>query len=277
MALQGMGVVSRVSNVGLSALTKVTAALARQVLEQVCPAWGLPAPVVHAYPTAADVPDEHAVLLLMPDTADGYFGFHKLHNGRPVAYVRYGDTWPLHASHELIEMLVDPEGTMFVPGPSPVPSQGVVEFLVEACDPVQDFGYPLNGQVVADFCLPAYYSVATQPGTALSFKGNVASPFAVERKGYITWRHQGDFWQLDRFGPNPRILNQGPQNPVTGSYRAAIDAARPDPTSLSQCGRSRSFRPVLAEAKKESARQAAGAAQFREEVQRFRRARRRRR
>src|SRR5262245_48869569 len=77
MSLPGIGLVSRVSTVPLAKVTKVAAAIASQVTHQVCPAWNLPPVVVHAFPTLADVPESFGVLLLMPQVASAFFGFHK--------------------------------------------------------------------------------------------------------------------------------------------------------------------------------------------------------
>jgi len=254
MTLAGIGIISRVQSVTLAQVSRVAAALAQQVTQHVCPAWELPAPVVQAYPSLGDVPQAFGVLFLMADIADAFFGFHRTVDGRPVAFVRNGETWSLYASHEAVEMTIDPVGTMFLPGPSPVAGQGEVEFLVEACDPVQDTPYHLGGQVVSDFCLPAFYTPNPTAGAPLTHSASLVAPFSVGRDSYITWRFQGDFWQLDRFGANPNAQNLGLQNPVAGSYRAALDRLRPETSKLSRSGHRRPVKRLLAQAKDESVR-----------------------
>ncbi len=277
MALAGIGVVSRVSTVTLAQVTRVAAALAQPLNQQVCPAW-TPSPiVVQAYPSLADVPQPFGVLLLMADIANGFFGFHRTLDGRSVAFVRNGETWSLHASHEAIEMAVDPTGTAFLPGPSSVAGQGTVDFLVEACDPVQDTAYQLAGQVVSDFCVPAFYETTAPPGVPLTHSGGLAAPFSVGASGYITWRFAGDFWQLDRFGAGPNTQNLGPLNPVAGSFRAAVDVRRPETSRLSRSGHRGPIKRLLSQARQESGRHASYANRFWREVQGFRNERRRRR
>ncbi len=271
ITVDGIGVVSLVPSVTFVEVSKVAAALAQQVAQHVAPAWGLDPLAVHSYPGLADVPQKYGVLMVMSDIASAYFGYHKTSDGRPVAYIRPGATWSLFASHEAVEMAIDSLGTEFREGPSPVADQGTVRFLVEACDPVQNFSYELGGQTVSDFCLPAYYSPTTPPGTPLSHVGKIDKPFVVAPGGYITWEYQNDFWQLDRFGANPNIKNQGPQNPVAGAYRAAIDTIHPDVAKLSKRGRHPLTRPIVFEARRRREANASYAVRFRHEVDAFQR------
>lgn len=55
-------------------------------------------------------------------------------------------------SHEVIECFCDPPALFWSQD-----SQGQL-IALEACDPVQDIAYELNGVAVSDFCLPAYFS-----------------------------------------------------------------------------------------------------------------------
>src|SRR6202007_1210961 len=72
-------------------------------------------------------------------------GFPLTEHNQPFAVVLAGDTWSLSASHEVLEMLVDPSGNRLTAANAVTiidnevqDSDGKVEFLVEICDPSED-------------------------------------------------------------------------------------------------------------------------------------------
>lgn len=85
---------------------------------------------------------------------------HGVHyyNGQPYAFVwTAGATvegWSRVFSHETIEMLADPTTGRVV-------YHNDVGSLVEIADPVENAGYPLDGVLVSDFVLPAWYADGT--------------------------------------------------------------------------------------------------------------------
>jgi len=93
-------------------------------------------------------------------------------------------------SHEMIEMLVDPFGSRFVPGDSPIPDQGRVNFLVEACDPSEgaEFAYTINNLLVSDFYTPHYFDPVQSTGVRYSFTGAITEPRQVLQGGYLSWQ-----------------------------------------------------------------------------------------
>jgi len=87
--------------------------------------------------------DGWRVVIVPNDTPapDGDPAWHTLDaQGQPVAYVRYGPSWPVSFSHEVIEMTTDP----WLKG-------------LEICDPVEHSSYELRGTWVSDFVLPSFY------------------------------------------------------------------------------------------------------------------------
>ena len=90
----------------------------------------------------------------------------------------------------MIEMLVDPFGSRFVPGDSPMPDQGRVNFLVEACDPSEgaEFGYTINNLLVSDFYTPHYFDPVQSAGVRYSFTGAITEPRQVLQGGYLSWQ-----------------------------------------------------------------------------------------
>jgi hypothetical protein len=138
------------------------------------------------------------------------------------------DVWSLTASHEMIEMLVDPFGNRMVAGDSPKPDQGRVQFLVEACDPSENatFAYTVNGILVSDFYSPRYFDPVAAPGVRYSFTGALQEPRQVLQGGYLSWLDvaSGEWWQETWFGGSgPSFRNLGRLTAENGSFRSQID------------------------------------------------------
>ena len=108
---------------------------------------------------------------------------HLDQDGQPFALVEASPSWSLTASHEVIEMVVDPWGSRTVPGGSPMAGQGLVDILVEVCDPSggAQWGYTVNGYLVSDFCTPNYYDPVGAPGVRYSFTGALTGPRQILR------------------------------------------------------------------------------------------------
>jgi hypothetical protein len=123
------------------------------------------------------------------------------------------DSWSLTASHELLEMLADPFGNRVVPGQSPKPDQGRVEFLVEVCDPseAEQFGYTVNDILVSDFYTPHFFDPVKAEGVRYSFTGAITEPRTILEGGYISWHDpvSDHWWQETFFGPEPEFRDLG--------------------------------------------------------------------
>ena len=93
--------------------------------------------------------------------------------GQPYAIVLTGattyPTWSYAASHEIAEMLVDPGDDRYYAWPS-----GTRQ-LLEVCDPVEQYTYPLDGVSVEDFTLPAAWSGGAGP---YDEAGDLTAPLA---------------------------------------------------------------------------------------------------
>ena len=112
---------------------RVAAALQKQAVRDLAPLWDVSA-TVDAFERLEDVPLDYWPIIVTNDINEpGAAGVHKDQNGQPFALVMAADTldaWSLTASHEALEMLVDPFGNRLVAGQSPAQGQGRVEFLV---------------------------------------------------------------------------------------------------------------------------------------------------
>jgi len=148
------------AHVSQAALAEVTQAITAQSV-QLRAAWGTPC--------AMFGPGGWRVYLKIGGQPHGVHLWY----GQPYALVWTGggtvESWSSDFSHEILEMLVDPDTNRSVY------HDGVGQ-MVEVADPVEWNGYRLNGVFVSDFVLPAWFAGATtgEPtcvGTTCSFPG----------------------------------------------------------------------------------------------------------
>jgi hypothetical protein len=186
------------------AVTEIAAALQRQLMRDLAPIWEVHA-TIDAFESLEHVPPGYWPILV-GDHFPGVesVGMHLDRNGQPFALVEASPSWSLTASHEAIEMVIDPWGNRTVPGGSPmreagIGDQGLVEILVEICDPSggAQWAYTVNGYLVSDFVTPDYYDPVQSPGVRYSFKGVVPGPRQILEGGYLSWRDPttSEWWQ----------------------------------------------------------------------------------
>ncbi|MFI1031963.1 hypothetical protein [Streptomyces sp. NPDC020951] len=227
MLITHLALVSLTENTQItpSQLNRVAAALQKQATRDFGPIWQVNA-TVDAFDALRDVPVGYWPLIVVDDVPDAA-GFHLDDNGQPFSLIEFSDSWSLTASHEMLEMLVDPLGDRLVAGRSPHPDQGVVEFLVEVADPSEaaEFGYTVNGLLVSDFFTPRFYDPVKVDGVRYSFGGHITKPRDILPGGYISWRDpvSDEWWQQTWFSGNQKKFRK--LGRLTGaSIRAAVDA-----------------------------------------------------
>jgi hypothetical protein len=188
-------------------LMRVSAALQRQVTRDFADVWNIQA-TVDPFGDESEVPPGYWKITVMDKIQmKGAAGFHLDNQRQPYAQVQWSPDWSITASHECLEMLVDPFGHQTVSGPSPKQGQGRVNFLVEVCDPCETFSYTINTSLagmevkVSDFYTPDYFSPNQTDGVRYSFLGNLSAPRQVRNGGYLSWQTPADghIWQL--YGP----------------------------------------------------------------------------
>jgi hypothetical protein len=222
-----VALVSRTDQTTPAQLSHVAAALQMQAIRDVGPLWSLTA-TVDAFARLGDVPVGSWPVAVVDDV-QGAAGFHLDSNGQPYALVEYSDSWSLTASHETVEMIVDPWGRRIAPGRSPKSGQGQVEFLVEACDPCEaaEFGYTINGVLVSDFITPQFYDPRKTVAARYSFTGAVTRPRQILRGGYISWHDPASnhIWQQLWLGAEKEFRDLGEGDfAAQGSLRGFVDA-----------------------------------------------------
>ena len=145
---------------------------------------------------------------LVKSLPPGEGGFHSDKHKQPYSKViasKTDPTWTIDASHEILEMLVDPYGNRMQSSVAIEIVKGKIQdgtgqfgYLVEACDPCEDnsYAYTINGVAVSDFITPHYYDPLVTPGTRYSFTGAIKGPRQILPGGYISWVNtEKDEWQ----------------------------------------------------------------------------------
>lgn len=220
-----LALVSETQSVGQSELSAVSAALQKQVTRDVSQQWDLDA-TIDAFATLHDVPVGYWPLVVRDDIGQDAAGVHCDDTGQPMALIKAAFDWSVTASHEAIEMLVDPFGNALIAGQSVDPGQGRVQYLVEICDPVSGKWYRVNGVKVSDFCTRHYFDPEQSAGVQYSFGGNITAPRQILFGGYLTWFEPvgGEWWQQSWFvGDQPAIRNLGAIQKSTCGMRPSID------------------------------------------------------
>jgi hypothetical protein len=224
--------------VSVSDLTKVAAALQKQVARDFAPIWNIHA-TISAFAHLEDVPIGYWPLIVA-EVVEGAAGYHEDKDGQPFSLIAVGDSWSLTASHECLEMLADPFGKRIIAGESPKKGQGRVEFLVEVCDPSEDekYAYTVNGVLVSDFYTPRYFDPVKSTGVQYSFGGAITAPRQVLPGGYLSWHDPKDdqWWQLTYFGKKPVVKSLGKFDNKFKNFRSFIDFHTPQLYRLSGLG-----------------------------------------
>ncbi len=188
--------VAHQESVPFKELAKLAGVLQKQVLEHLQPFWQCSATVT-AEAEWNRVPNGSWPIVFMNNLPGPLAGQHLQHNGRPIAYVETGPWQSVIASHECLEMIVDPNGQSLL---RPTHAAGTlggadmpIEYLVEICDPcvAPEHAYPIDDVWVSDFVTRQYYQ-PTQGAARWSFAGRVGGPGQVLPHGYLTWYNLSD-------------------------------------------------------------------------------------
>jgi hypothetical protein len=223
-------VVAESDKIDAGDLTRVSAALQKQAARDLVQFWNVKV-TVDAFPTLEDVPIGYWPMIIKDNIGFNAAGIHLDRNNQPFALVTASDqldVWSLTCSHELIEMVLDPFGSRLVPGDSPKPDQGRVQFLLEACDPSEaaEFAYTVNGILVSDFYSIRFFDPIAASGVRYSFTGAIRQPREVLRGGYLSWVDPTTdiWWQEIWFSGNrPTFRSLGKLDARNGSFRNQID------------------------------------------------------
>ena len=140
-----------------------------------------------------------AIIYLWDKAADvkDAVGYHeKTNSGLPYGFVfteiakELHEPWSVTLSHEVLELIADPEVNILAAGPHPKHPARTVYFWYEMCDAVQDDRYRIAGVEVSNFVLPLYFTIAPEVGSRNDFlgrrvKGKLLQSFGVNPGGYV--------------------------------------------------------------------------------------------
>jgi len=217
-------------------LGALIAAMQAYVDRSIVPVWGTPA---HLVQTGDFMNDAWAMVFLDDADQPGALAYHDLTpDGWPLAKVfvrtavQNGDRVSVAASHELVEMLVDPAINLMSTGPD-----AATMYAYESADPVEQLSFPVNGLAMSDFVYPSYFEAFRKAGsTRFDHMGRVDRPFQILSGGYQIIFKDGKWSQIfgserkarafakeDRRGHRSeargRVLERADPASVTGAAR----------------------------------------------------------
>lgn len=237
MSLMQVGLVDQTGEIDPTLLQATAAALNLQVSRDLTQFWNVHASVSYV-PNSVRIPAGVWPVFLVKKLPPGEGGFHTNRHNQPYSKVIASagtDGWTIDASHETIEMLVDPYGnhlqnstSIEIKGDKIHDGTAEFSYLVEACDPCEadNYSYAIQGIAVSDFLTPHFYDPVTTGATRYSFTGAIRAPRQILPGGYISWINQeaDEMQQLLWVDPQspPIIKSLGPI-PQGVSLRAWVD------------------------------------------------------
>lgn len=171
----------------------VVEALQQQVTKDFRPAWGVDAEL--SFVPSGNQPTPGTWWLSVLDDSDqaGALGYHDLTpDALPLGKVfaatdlKYGSNWTVTASHELLEMLADPNInlTVFTQKKN---TSGLL-YAYEICDTCEadQYGYKIGDTLVSDFVYPSWFEDFRPKGsTQFDQTKQLHSPLQLLTGGYI--------------------------------------------------------------------------------------------
>lgn len=150
----------------------------------IVPVWATPAKLVK---TKDFVPGCWAMVFLDDADVPGALAYHDLTpDGFPLSKVFVKTTLANHdlvsvsASHELVEMLVDPAINLMTTGPD-----AKAVYAYESADPVEALAFNVRGIPMSDFVYPSYFENFRKPNSVkFDQMGKVSRPFQILAGGY---------------------------------------------------------------------------------------------
>jgi hypothetical protein len=234
MSVIQVGLVDKTRQLDPQLVQAVAAALNIQVIRDLPQYWNIQATVLHL-PDPNQIPLGVWPVFLVAKLPPGEGGVHLDKKNQPYSLVIAtpdSADWTIDASHETVEMLVDPSGNRLqlsraieIAGQNVQDGTGEFEYLVEACDPCEgnQYAYTIQGVAVSDFITPRFYDPVATSGTRYSFAGNIQRPRQILPGGYISFVDQqaDEVEQILFLGPRPVLRKLGSAGGA--SLRAFVD------------------------------------------------------
>jgi hypothetical protein len=183
-------------------------AINRQIAEDFAPHWGMSATLRlegnsrgatsrPAVQHPIEMRGDAVIYIWHPLNVPIALGYHALNFlGIPYGYVfpalseSLGEPWSVTFSHEVLEMIADPEVNRLIMGPHPTNPKMTVFHWYEVCDAVQNQRYQIDGVNVSNFLLPLFFTSSEEMTSRNDFlglrhSGRSIRSFGVSPGGYI--------------------------------------------------------------------------------------------
>jgi hypothetical protein len=215
----------------------VVHAVERQVREDFAPAWGMTASLrmlridrsqpVDPEASLSDVVIYVGELGADPKAVENAVGYHTDNlQGIPYGFVfvdvaeKIGEKWSTTLSHEVLELIADPDVNLLVIGPDPKRANRQVLRPYEVCDPVQGDSYSIDGVDVSNFVTPLYFADLPHPTiTRTNYLALPLDRFGVRPSGYFSY--------LDlTTGRYDNVFGDAIRGPEVAKKKAALGSAR---------------------------------------------------
>lgn len=173
------------------AVAKATAAVHKQILNHVAPAWGHRSISMYVYEGDPGKLPHNVYPCYLQDDADvqGALGYHDVDPyGKPYIRVfvktcmKYGMAWESCFSHEIIELFLDFDCNLFA-----IDTQTGILYAVEGCDAVEADEYDIDGVTVSNFILPEWFNRNHPVDAKFDYLGKLTQPFSMNQGGYLIY------------------------------------------------------------------------------------------
>jgi hypothetical protein len=202
-----ISVVNRSKTVSDAEIQRNLRALQKQITRDFEPAWGWGANL------RFDAKTFDMKLIIKDRARGGDLGYH-LEGAKPVGYIFAMDDrdeegeYTSTLSHELLEMIADPNANLYSAGKFHLYGKTRVGFFaLEVCDPVQENYYRIDGVRVQDFVRPEWFEQDHKKGAMkMDHMGVIDAPFTLAEGGYAEVFSKGRWHSLA--GPKAKPKRQ---------------------------------------------------------------------
>lgn len=219
--MQEIAVLNRSSVTTDDQVHTIVDAAQQDLTQNFAPAWGIVAPKLSFVPKTDLTSWKGKPNLVVLDTSDeaNALGYHDLTpDGLPLgkAFAKtdkmYGALLSVTATHELWEMIVDPNINLVVED-----DQRGIFVAYESADAVEDdrFAHDVNGVKISNFQLPSFFNRRAKG--PFDFGHILSAPFTLAHGGYESYYTPGRGWQQHTMREDGAVL--AADRPKVGSRR----------------------------------------------------------
>ncbi|HVN04618.1 MAG TPA: hypothetical protein VMT86_09390 [Bryobacteraceae bacterium] len=197
-------------------------AIGKQVTEHFQPEWRLGADVRGValnLKSKAPLQGQHDAIIYLGDSSQdpttgvsGALGYHSVNHSKiPYGFVyldictEYKESWTCTLSHEVLELLADPDAVLTVTGPAPHNRPGDVYYDLEVCDPTQGDDYQIGTVTVSNFVGRAYFGMTGGSGET-NYLNLPLEALGVRPGGYFQYEQGGKVHQVQGDRVTARML-----------------------------------------------------------------------